>query len=154
MSHLLERRFVQCPFSRAEGYLAESLSAAGERGSPETIRLHVSFREINLEKDVLVTYAPGEDPMHLEHPWKIQWTPAGGGPYPDLAGTLTVRAAEDYSSCTLELEGDYEPPLGAPGQVFDALVGRRIATNTAQLFLEEIALRMEARYRQEEAQKA
>lgn len=153
MATLSEQRYLQCPYVRAKAYLAESLEATASRGSEQTLRLRVTVREHDLEKDVLVRYAKGSDPMHFDEPWKVHWTPAQGGPFPDFDGALTVRAAEEYSESILELQGEYTPPLGQPGKIFDAVVGHRIASNTAQTLLKTIGDEMESRYRAEEAKK-
>lgn len=153
MAHLFERRFLECPYVGAQSYLSEALREAAGSGEQQTLRLHVASTDFHLEKDVLVRYGRGSDPMHFDEPWTIAWTPAGGGPYPDFDGTLTVRAGEDYPTSSLELEGEYRPPFGGAGRAFDAVVGHRIATNTAQTLLKTIGDRMEERYRTEEARK-
>lgn len=111
------------------------------------------MRDLKLEKDVVVHYARADDPMHLEHPWRIRWAPAGGGPYPEFSGILTVKASEDYTNCRLSLDGEYDPPLGGAGAIFDTVVGHRIAEGTARQLLAEIGSHMESRYRREEAAK-
>jgi hypothetical protein len=151
MALLVERRDLRCPYTRARGYLAEALASAAESGNPETLRLRVTM--LDLERDVVVHYSHGADPMHFDQPWAIRWTPAQAGPYPDFEGTLTVRSGEDYPISILELQGEYTPPFGQAGKVFDAVAGRRIASNTAQVLLKTIGDRMEERYNREEADK-
>ena len=153
MARLFEQRYLQCPYVRAKDYLAQSLREAAQHGHEQTLTLRVTMREYDIERDVLVRYGKGADPMHFDEPWKVHWTPAQGGPFPDFDGTLTVRAGENYETAILELEGEYEPPLGAAGRVFEAAVGHRIAANTGQALLETIGEQMEARYRAEEAGK-
>ena len=106
-----------------------------------------------LEKNVLVRYERGKDPLHFDEPWNIYWTPEGGGPYPDFAGELTVRADDSYRDAVLELSGDYLPPFGAAGAAFDMVLGAKIASFTAQTLLKEIGASMEDRYHAEEAAK-
>lgn len=149
MSNLLQRHVVPCPYGRGRAYLEKSLSALAESGAPQRIRL----RAAPLEKDVLVTYTASEDPMHFDQPWIIRWTPAGGGPYPDFAGTLTVRADEDYTTCVLELRGEYVPPGGVAGAAFDAVVGSRVASATAREFLRALGAQIEAEFKREESAK-
>ena len=157
MSTLLERLLVSCPYSLARGYVAESLATPASSGESQVVRLEVPFGASGdspgMAKEVLVTYGAGSDPRHFDQPWTIRWTPTGGGPYPDFAGTLTVRADETYRSCELELEGSYEPPLGAAGKIFDAVAGSRIATATAREFLRRLARSIEERYAREEREK-
>ncbi|MBC5828642.1 MAG: hypothetical protein GIW98_00430 [Candidatus Eremiobacteraeota bacterium] len=106
-----------------------------------------------MEKNVIATYAPGSDAMHFDEPWKIHWTPEGGGPYPDFDGELTVRADENYRTSILELTGHYQPPMGVAGAIFDAVAGSHIAKVTAQELLKSIGDAMEEQYNAEEKAK-
>jgi hypothetical protein len=106
-----------------------------------------------LEKNVLVSYRKGQDPLRFDEPWLVHWTPQGGGPYPDFDGELTVRADESYRRAVLELRGEYKPPLGTFGQAFDLVLGAKIAARTARALLQEIARVMEERFNGEEALK-
>lgn len=157
MTHLHEHRYLKCPYTRAKGYIRLAFDEAAKAHTPRTISLQVPFAGGDatgaLHKDVIATYAEGTDPMHFDQPWKIHWTPAEGGPYPDFDGELTVRADEDYPTSILELTGSYRPPLGVPGAIFDAVLGKRIAEATARELLRTIGENMEARYRAEEAAK-
>jgi len=151
MAQLVESAFVDCPYHRARAYLA---SGVGERiGTGESMTLRVPLGEMELKKNVIVTFTPGIDPMHMDQPWRVRWTPEGGGPYPDFDGELTVRADEDYTTSILELKGEYLPPGGKLGQAFDYVVGSRIATITAQTLLKRLGSEFETRYRAEESAK-
>lgn len=155
MTHIYERRFLNCPYVRAREYLREALQAAAEGKTVQTLPLTapLSFVPGALEKNVLVRYERGRDPLHFDEPWNVYWTPEGGGPYPDFAGELTVRADESYRRAVLELTGDYAPPFGTVGRAFDMVVGARIASSTAKALLEHIGSSMEERYRTEEKAK-
>lgn len=158
MSTLSERQYVDCPYNRARAYLRESLQGFAESGEAETLRLCVPLGEAGkpsmLEKEVTVRYGAGADPLHFDQPWTINWRPSNGGPYPDFAGTLTVRADEDYSRSVLELEGTYAPPFGAAGKMFDAVLGTRIASATAKEFLRRLGSQIADRHAREEQAKA
>lgn len=91
--------------------------------------------------------------MHFDQPWKIHWKPASGGPYPEFDGELTVRYDEDYTTSILELSGDYRPPLGLVGALFDVIAGARIARATANELLGTLGDEMERRYNAEERAK-
>jgi len=103
-------------------------------------------------KDVLVTVATARDPMHFDEPWKLHWE-AVSGLYPIFDGTLTVRADESYASAVLELHGTYNPPLGVAGAAFDAMIGQRIAAETARELLRQLGTTIEEQYREVEDQK-
>lgn len=155
MTHVYERIFLKCPYVRAREYLRESLEPAAESTSPQVLPLAapLTFVPGALEKNVLVRYERGRDPMHFDEPWHVFWTPEGGGPYPDFSGEITVRADESYNGAVLELHGDYAPPLGAVGKAFDMVIGAKIAASTARKLLGRIGGAMEERYRGEEAAK-
>jgi hypothetical protein len=53
----------------------------------------------------------------------------------------------------LELSGTYEPPLGLAGMVFDAVLGQRIAQETARELLRKLAATIETQYRVTEDEK-
>lgn len=159
MSTLFHRRYLACPYDRARRALEDTLHDLAATGRPviQTLRMPLAGSDDGrpgIEKDVVVTYGAGTDPLHFDQPWTVQWKPTNGGPFPQFNGTLTVRADEDYTTCALELRGTYEPPLGIPGAMFDTVLGSRIASSTAREFLKEIATRIEARYREEEQAKA
>ncbi|HTU82186.1 MAG TPA: hypothetical protein VMF61_08660 [Candidatus Acidoferrales bacterium] len=146
MSELQERRVVACPYHIAREHLAVDLGNRAGSKTPNVLTLHAPLAGAAVTKNVLVTIATADDPMHFDQPWKVHWTPEGGGPYPDFDGTLTVRADEDYHSSVLELRGDYRPPGGIVGAAFDLAVGSKIASATARTLLDEIASVMESSY--------
>lgn len=155
MTHIYERRIISCPYVRAREYLRESLQAIADGKTPQTLPLSTPLAVVpgSVEKNVVVRYERGRDPLHFDEPWKVYWTPEGGGPYPDFAGELTVRADETYRGAVLELTGDYAPPFGALGRGFDMLVGAKIASATAKALLDRIGGSMEERYQTEERAK-
>ncbi len=153
MAELREREFLKCPYARARSYLDETLEPLATSGRESAMTLSLPLGDLAVRKEVTVTFRPGSDPRHFDEPWTVHWEPKGGGPYPAFDGTLTVRAAEDYDSAILELDGTYVPPLGMVGAAFDAVAGSRIATATAHTLLRSIGDRMEERYRREEAEK-
>jgi len=152
MAKLNESLFVRCPYHRARGYLAAGIGRRLGSNAPLTLRVPLSG--VELKKDVIVTFTPGIDPMHMDQPWRVHWTPEGGGPYPDFDGELTVRADDDYMNCMLELVGEYAPPGGALGKSFDLVVGSRIAALTARALLERLGEEFVALYKEEESQKS
>ncbi len=153
MSKLLEQRVINCPYNLAGQYLEELVAPKAASGKPSLLDLTVSAPPLNLQKTVRVTFGSAVDPMHFDKPWHIHWDPEDPE-YPEFDGELCVRADESYSIARLELEGAYRPPGGAAGEVFDWIVGGRIATATAQSLLERLGNEMEARYhRDEEAKK-
>jgi hypothetical protein len=158
MTNVLQRLPVACPYNLAEQFLAAIVSPLAQDGKVDRIELQspldiLDHRVVRLVKEVDVTYSRGVDPMHFDQVWIVNWQPHGGGPYPAFSGTLTVRADEDYTGCILELAGAYEPPMGALGAAFDAVVGSRLAAGTAAELLRALGERLQARYRENEDSK-
>jgi hypothetical protein len=145
VTHIYERLFLNCPYVRAREYLREELEVAADRKATHSLSFTTPA--------VLVRYERGRDPLHFDEPWNVYWTPEHGGPYPDFAGEMTVRADGTYRGAMLEISGDYSPPFGAAGRAFDMAAGAKMASATARALLGEIAERLEERYRTEEAAK-
>jgi hypothetical protein len=134
MTHVFERIPLACSYATARACLRKHVEAAMQRGAPLVVRFTVNAVGARLQKNVLLLYAPGVDPLRVNEVWNVRWTPEGGGPYPDFTGELTVRQ-DGAKGPFLELEGSYEPPLGYAGAAFDMLAGSRIAAATAQAVL-------------------
>jgi hypothetical protein len=139
MTHVFERLLLHCPYVNAREYLPRTL---------ESDSVHV----LPLEKNVLVRYKRGRDPLHFDDPWHVYWTPEGGSPYPEFHGDITVRA-EENSRAVLELYGDYAPPFAPDQKTPDIIAGARIASSTARKLLERIAADIEERFALDEADK-
>jgi hypothetical protein len=65
---------------------------------------------------------------------------------PKFAGTLRGEGLEDGKS-RLTITGDYNPPFGPVGIVFDAILGHRIAAGTADALLQDMKHFIEFDYR-------
>jgi hypothetical protein len=152
---IYERQLAHCPYVRARGYLHEAIEGSMHNAAGTTLPLKATLPLLKgtIEKNVLVNYRKGQDPLRFDEPWLVHWTPEGGGPYPDFDGELTVRADESYRRAVLELRGEYKPPLSTFGQAFDLVLGAKIAARTARELLQEIARVMEERFRGEESLK-
>jgi hypothetical protein len=158
MTKMLERLPTACPYNLAHEFLAAIVRPFADSGKVQTIELDapVDLHDKHLArlvKLVDVEYSRGNDPMHFDQVWIVRWKPHGGGPYPNFLGELTARADEVYTSCILELTGSYEPPMGVLGAAFDAIVGSRLATATAQDLLKKIGNQLIEMYRENEASK-
>lgn len=88
---------------------------------------------LTLERDVAVKVEyvakPGDEPAELN----ICWEP-DANLFPSFCGTLR-SVATGPATCTLSLEGTYDVPGGVAGQLFDAVVGVRIALGTLEQLL-------------------
>jgi hypothetical protein len=145
MTHVYECITLRCPYARARKYLRESLEPVAQTNASHALALPPA-RPGSPQKTMLVRYELGRDPMQFDEPWRVFWTPQGGGPYPDFGGELIVRADQAYSGAVLELHGEYKPPTGIVGKAFDSLMGARVAAATARTLLKHIATQMEERF--------
>lgn len=148
VSRVLVQRSTRCPFSVAHEYAAAffARAAAGdaEVGVPlkslvPTLggRLHEPVRIVAMQRP------DDAEPGRAHDAFEVCWT-AGTHFFPDFRGTLRLRIAS-VDETLLALEGEYRPPFGALGAVFDALIGRRIARATMCDLLDRLAVEMETR---------
>jgi hypothetical protein len=145
MTHVYECITLRCPYARARKYLRESLEPAARMNTTQSLALPAT-RPGTPAKTMLVRYEQGRDPMQFDEPWRVFWTPQGGGPYPDFGGELIVRADQSCPGAVLELHGDYRPPTGIVGKAFDTLMGARLTAATARTLLKHIATQVEGRF--------
>jgi hypothetical protein len=77
--------------------------------------------------------------------FSVTWSTRDGGLHPFFAGALAVERVNNDDDCVgLVLCGNYVPPLGRCGALFDAVVGQRIAHATVRDLLSDIAAYIEA----------
>jgi hypothetical protein len=88
---------------------------------------------LTLERDVTVhveyTPQPGDAPAELY----LLWEPEASL-FPSFRGALHADSTGE-KSCTLSIHGNYEVPGGVAGQLFDAVIGVRIAHGTLEQLL-------------------
>lgn len=142
---------LRCPYETARRYLYEALQGAPEPPLPSLLQLtaEIPLTHIELAKDVQVEYTQ-RDGATADDPWRVHWQPEPGGVYPAFEGELCVRPQEEGDAAILELQGHYRPPLGAVGRAFDAVLGRKIAMETARKLLDGIAHEMQTRCERED----
>ena len=150
MSTIQTKQIVSAPLASA-GRLLQIFIDAHEANPSGGVKLLLHAR--NLERDAIVTLVPAHRPQDMTPRFTVHWESAEGGPYPVFDGILTIEAADDYDVFKLALEGTYQPPMGLAGKAFDAVIGNRIAEQTARELLSEMAGVMEARVQDEEAAK-
>ncbi|MHB1551907.1 MAG: hypothetical protein ACYDG0_06510 [Vulcanimicrobiaceae bacterium] len=148
--HVLERLRVRCPYHGARGYLERAMQDASECGWSKTIALKVPIAVhafgAGLARELRVSYDRGHALGQFDRPWAVRWSPSTDGVYPDFVGTLALVADEDYTKAVLELEGDYEPPVGTASQMLDVISGARVASMTGRELLRTIGACIEERY--------
>ncbi len=152
MSKLYQSLPLACPYNRARELLAETLEPFVRSGEPWVLNLRapVLGEGLDLGKDVVVTVGTATDPLHFDQIWSLNWHPTEGGAYPVFAGTISIRADQTYKTSLLELQGSYEPPFGAVGAAFDAVLGTRVASATARELLRTFGEKIESAYSESE----
>ncbi len=104
---------------------------------------------LQLEHDVEVQLNSARDVAGLEYRVGVSWQPTGTRLLPSFTGLLRFQWDENYGNTWLVIEGNYEPPLGAVGRAFDAVVGEKIARNTLRALLDELRVALEAAHTRE-----
>jgi hypothetical protein len=165
MTLLHDAILVHCPLSQAplqiDRFFRDNARQVGEAGA-RTVRLPLRATlgvpglrtALSLTRDVAATISQAaREPGEMDQRMVVEWRPADGGPFPRFHGALRIEGDEDYSLFRLVLDGAYEPPLGVAGQLFDAILGRRIAAATATDLLAHMRKFIEQSYRESEAAK-
>jgi hypothetical protein len=152
MATIHERLYVNVPFGRASEYFQDFIRA--HQGGHGTLSLSSGITlqtpipgQIEMKKTVQVTFRRVADPGHLVDRTELEWHPIDRSPVPTFFGNIVISADESHASCCLTLEGTYEPPLGKAGRILDAIVGNKIARDTARRLLGSIAEDMERSHR-------
>ncbi len=99
---------------------------------------------LGVEREVDVSFVPrhghkGERLLHDE--LQFVWEPVGGGPFPTFKGSLKMQPLGLKTE--IVLSGEYQPPFGALGEAFDAVIGKRISEATAKMLLETLQQELE-----------
>ncbi len=142
MTPLCERTSVRGSLSETEARLESYLASRRASDGVARLRLRVPVtgqaRGLCVDREVRVEAWHDRDDLDLTVLIRVTWTPEGNVAFPKFWGTLVVWGHENPNLSHVELEGVYEPPLGAAGESFDAAIGHRLAASTAREFLEEV----------------
>jgi hypothetical protein len=141
---------IDCPPQEVEGRLERFLDrmVLGRGELLFDLRLPASAlglpSRLALEKRVIAKLSYVRDADELNRMVSLSWAPEGGGPYPTFSGTLVADAAVDADGSVVSISGQYEPPGGIAGGIFDVLLGRHIARATLRELLKRIRDGIEA----------
>jgi hypothetical protein len=135
MTDICERRVV----NRVESDASDALAAflAGHRADDGNVRIALRL-PVNMVADFHSLRSSGD---HFPT-YSVTWP--GRGPFPGFAGALAVERLNNGDRVGLVLSGNYEPPFGRFGELFDMVIGHRIAHATARDLLNDIAAYIEA----------
>ena len=139
---------VKAPSGFALAFLNTYVRDLNGPGSDSTLPMRYTITQLaglTLERDVTVrveyVVRPGDEPAELD----ICWEP-DASLFPSFCGTLHALSTTK-ETCTLSLAGNYDVPGGVAGQLFDAVVGVRIAQGTLEQLLEQFRDAIEEDYR-------
>lgn len=93
---------------------------------------------LSIDRQVCVEARRTRGEASLDDLMLVTWMPEGTGVFPTFEGILIVRENADGNVSSIELDGNYTPPFGAAGQIFDAAIGHRIAQATARELLKDL----------------
>jgi hypothetical protein len=141
MSNVRETLNVRCPFHEIIHHAERYFSVHRRGQSPGMFNLNVDMSRVGLpgnvqaRHDVHVRYkvskAEGKPDTIL-----LTWDPDDRF-VPTFNGTI-AGARLERGETALTLEGEYDAPFGVAGAVFDAVLGRRIASVTAKSLLQDM----------------
>jgi hypothetical protein len=150
MTPIAAKQLVRAPLGSAHRLLQAFFAAnPGAKGA----RARVKLRAGDASQSAVVMLRQVHRPQDMTPHYNVHWEAESGGPFPVFDGELTIGADEDYDAFWLELHGVYAPPGGLAGQLFDSVIGRRIADETSRRLLGEIAAAMERGFAREELAK-
>jgi hypothetical protein len=139
---------VQAPSGFALAFLNTYVTDLAGGGTAGTMPLRYNVTQLaglRLERDVNVSVEylpqPGGAPASL----RIAWEP-DESLFPSFAGVLHAMP-ESARSCTLSIAGTYDAPGGVAGQLFDAVIGVRIAHGTIEQLLDQFRDAIEEDYK-------
>jgi hypothetical protein len=146
----LEKQLVHAPLASAP-HLIEAVLR--EHVPPNGSGSRIVLRAGGVAQAAIVGIRAIHRPADMTPRFAVHWEAEGDGPYPIFEGELHVEADEDYQTFFLTLEGGYEPPGGAAGQVFDAVIGRHVAIASARGLLQQLCTEIESLFAAEERRK-
>ena len=141
MAHIIIEEEIACP---PEAALARIYRAfGGDQPGSVTRTLSVPFSDLGLpnigalEKEVVVTLG---EPNHESYLTRVplSWSVPNNGAFPVFEGFFEIQPEASWQ-IQLAIIGDYNPPMGALGAVFDAAAGRKIAEATIRHLLDEVS---------------
>lgn len=144
--------YVNHPYATVRGALAanpaavfrSATRAAVARASAVAVQLHVSIAGVDVAADIAVSTGEiSEDPTGpsggVVTRIPIYWEAAGRPRlFPFMNAVLSVYPLT-ATETQLDLEGQYEPPLGLVGLAIDALVFHRLAEASVHRFVHDVA---------------
>jgi hypothetical protein len=139
---------VKAPAGFALAFLNTYVRDLNGPGSDSTLPMRYTVTQLaglTLERDVTVRVEYMAQPHNEPALLRICWEP-DASIFPSFEGMLQAEATSE-STCILSVAGKYDVPGGVAGQLFDAVVGVRIAHGTLEQLLEKFRDAIEEDYK-------
>lgn len=141
MTRVCARRDVCCPFSAT----IEAIEILHEDDAEHRVGPFANMRtRIKCE---IAEVRDRTDNTRRHQALQLRWQALSRMPLPVMSGLITVRP--NGPATELRMEGSYVPPLGAPGRLFDRIIGRHLAQRTLNRFLDELRDLVEQEWQKE-----
>lgn len=143
MTDILVRDTIGYSYERAAAELEHYMNRRRRGNGDIVASLHLDLSALgpaalpSVEHSVRMQFTPSRDESG-EPQYRVSWHPVPGGPYPHFNGSMRLVPGGDPRTTVLEVSGSYDPPLGALGAAFDAVIGRHIAGATLRAFVADI----------------
>lgn len=124
---------VQAPWMSA-GRLLDAFLAEHRSAPDRDARITLHAGDVARRARLSVEPDGNDRAPHL----RVHWGADAGGPFPALDGRIIVQSDPDPGAFRLHLTGEYDPPLGFAGELFDERIGKRIASACAYGLLADI----------------
>jgi hypothetical protein len=121
------RKATSAAASRADALSAELRTRLG----PLEIATDIDIRVVAIEESTALLDTPT---TRITLEWQAARHP---GLFPTMQAVLSIYALT-ATVTQLDLQGDYEPPLGPLGRVIDAALGHRVAEASVHRFIEQV----------------
>ena len=139
---------VRAPSGFAVAFLSTYVLDLGGAVGDSTLPMRYTITHLaglTLERDVSVRVEYVSQPDDVPAELNIAWEP-DASLFPSFNGKL-YASATGKATCTLTIEGTYNVPGGAAGQLFDAVIGVRIANGTIEQLLGQFRDAIEEDYK-------
>lgn len=128
--------------SRAPEIFQRATTTAATRATSLGAELHAKLGALELGRFIAIdvtsvedTTAYGQPALRVHLKWSAAERP---GMFPTMTATLTAFPLSSTET-QLELDGAYDPPFGALGQVIDSVLLHRIAEASVLRFVQDVA---------------
>jgi hypothetical protein len=139
---------VRAPSGFAVAFLNTYVRDLGGTGGDSILPMRYTITQLaglTLERDVTVRVEYVSQAGNVPAVLNIAWEP-DAGLFPSFSGKLYATET-GKESCTLTIEGTYDAPGGVAGQLFDAVIGVRIARGTIEQLLAQFRDAIEDDYK-------